>query len=70
MPPDANSCPGPRPLLIAFSPALRYDAPVKRHLLGLLIALILFLLGVVLVMRDDCRMPWVECDATNTQTVP
>lgn len=38
---------------------------MKRHLLGLLIALALFLLGVLLVMRNDCRMPWARCGQTD-----
>jgi hypothetical protein len=36
----------------------------------LIIALVLFLLGVLLVMRNDCRMPWAKCGASSGPVAP
>jgi hypothetical protein len=37
---------------------------MKRHLLGLIMALLFFNLGLFFVLpADDCGMPWVRCDA-------
>jgi hypothetical protein len=36
---------------------------MKRHLLGLLIALLAFAIGVcVVVYRNRCKAPWSKCD--------
>ena len=40
---------------------------MKRHLLGLLIALLAFIIGAYIVIyRDPCKAPWNRCAPTNT----
>jgi hypothetical protein len=44
---------------------------MKRHLLGLLIALLAFIIGVcVVVYRNRCKAPWVTCTPPAVQRTP
>ncbi|HEX8072180.1 MAG TPA: hypothetical protein VF546_19695 [Pyrinomonadaceae bacterium] len=44
---------------------------MKRHLLGILIALAAFALGAYLVIyRDPCKAPWRRCDPPAQQSRP
>jgi hypothetical protein len=44
---------------------------MKRHLLGILIALVAFALGAYLVIyRDRCKAPWAKCAPPAPQTRP
>jgi len=44
---------------------------MKRHLLGLLIALLAFLVGAYIVIyRDPCKAPWHTCAPAPTRATP
>ena len=44
---------------------------MKRHLLGLIIALLAFILGSYIVIhRDKCKAPWVKCAPPAARATP
>jgi hypothetical protein len=44
---------------------------MKRHLLGLLIALLAFIIGAYIVIyRDPCKAPWRTCTSAPTRATP
>jgi hypothetical protein len=44
---------------------------MKRHLLGVLIALLAFLIGAYIVIyRDRCKAPWVKCAPPSPRASP
>ncbi len=44
---------------------------MKRHLLGILSALLAFLIGAYLVIyRDPCKAPWAKCAPASHRSAP